>query len=54
MLCLVLLGEFFRELQTSTATERSVLLSLSCHNQSSPAQFFGEPNWDLEWGTEQS
>lgn len=54
MLCLVLLGEVFRELHTSTATERSILPSLSCHTQSSPAQFFVEPNWDLEQGTEQS
>lgn len=53
-LCLVLLGEVFRELPTSTATERSIQPSLSSHPQSSPAQFFVEPNWDLEQGTEQS
>lgn len=51
MLCLLLV-EVFRELQTSTATERSILPSLSCHTQSSSAQFYVEPNWDLEQGFE--
>lgn len=51
MLCLLLV-EVFRELQTSTATERSILPSLFCHTQSSSAQFYVEPNWDLEQGFE--
>lgn len=47
----LLLVEVFRELQTSAARERerSILPSLSCHTQSSSAQFYVEPNWDLEW-----